>query len=153
MRTQTPRDTTVKRAILSEIAPTKREVAHLLAAFAQAIMLGDARAVATLWEVPALVISDGGTRSLSTTGEVGMYLEGVARRLDERGVSGVRPEIQRMSWSTDRLVTVLVRWPYLSADGCDVGKAETSSYVLRRSDGDHLRVVAVIEMGLEPEIV
>jgi hypothetical protein len=142
-----------KTLVVPHVTPGRREVGHMLAAFAQAIMLRDARAVAALWEVPAIVVSDDGTRAVSSYEEVTMYFETTARKYDERGISGARAEIQRVSWLTDRLVTVLVRWPYLAADGLDLGRAESCTYVLRRNESDQLRVVAVIEMGPEPEPV
>lgn len=153
MRTQTIPSAAGKKVLAPEVASGRREIGHMLAAFAQAVMLGDARSVAALWEVPALVISDEGTRAIATLDEVAMYFEGVSKEYARRGVSGARPEIQRVSWLTDRLVTVVVRWPYLAADGRDLGRVESSTLVLRRNDSDQLRVVAVLEMGEEPELV
>ncbi len=140
-----------KKAVTPEVTPGRREIGHMLAAFAQALSLGDGRAVAALWEVPALLISDEGTRAVSSLDEVAMFFEGASKDYLARGVFGTRPEIQRLAWVTDRIVSVTVRWPHLSADGRELGRAESSTYILRRNQQEQLRVVAVIAMGVEPE--
>src|SRR5512139_929698 len=55
-------ETVERKKVAPELTPGRREVGHMLAAFAQALTLGDGRAVAGMWEVPALLISDSGTR-------------------------------------------------------------------------------------------
>ena len=69
------------------------------------------------------------------------------RRNTTRGVSRIpAPDILRLDWLTNRLAIVEVRWPYLAADGDEVGE-ETSTYVIRREPDGRLAIRAAVLHG------
>ena len=53
-----------------------RDVQSYMQTFAQALSAGDAKTIATLWDVPALVMSDQGVHAVSTRDEVEAFFSG-----------------------------------------------------------------------------
>jgi ketosteroid isomerase-like protein len=124
------------------------EVQELLTRFARAFTTGDGKRVATMWAVPAVVISADETRLVTSRDEVEAFFGGAQQQYNERGVTDTRPEIQGEDWVGDGLVVVKVRWPHLDAAGREVG-AEASDYTLRRDPAGQLQICAVLMRGVE----
>lgn len=123
-------------------------VRAMLQRFAQAFTTGDGAGAAACWEVPALVVSDEGSRAVSSAGEVAAFFGGAQDQYHQQGVTGTRPEVEGMAWHTGRLASVTVRWPYLDAQGRDVGRAESSVYVVRVGEGG-AKICAVVMRGVQ----
>ncbi|RYF15534.1 MAG: hypothetical protein EOO30_14170 [Comamonadaceae bacterium] len=120
----------------------------MLRRFARAFTSGDGPAAAACWEVPALVVADEGTRAVSTLEEVAAFFGGAAKEYHAQGVTGTRVDVQRIEWHTQRLASVTVRWPWLDGQGAEVGRAESSVYVVRL-DGGAARICAVVMRGMQ----
>ncbi len=120
----------------------------LLQRFAHAFTTGDGPGAAACWEVPALVVSDDGSRAVASLDEVAAFFGGTKAQYNARGVVGTRVDIQRTDWHTDHLASVTVRWPHLDAQGGEVGRSETSTYVVRLR-GDDARICAVLMAGVQ----
>jgi hypothetical protein len=119
-------------------------VRAMLQRFARAFTSGDGAAAAACWEIPALVVADEGTRAVGSLDEVASFFGGAAKQYHVQGVTGTRVDIQRVEWHTQRLASVTVRWPYLDAQGAEVGRAESSVYLVRLSAGEAKIGVAVM---------
>jgi hypothetical protein len=117
--------------------------------FAQALTNGDAKAISGMWEVPAFVLGDEG-RVVNTPVEVEQFFAGAQDEYNERGIMDTRAEIETLEWPTDRIVLATVRWPYLDADGREVG-AESSTYALCRDEDGELKMRVVIMRGVATE--
>jgi hypothetical protein len=116
----------------------------------RAVTSGDGAAAARLWETPALVIGDDMQRAVSTEAELVEFFGGAKAQYNARGITDTRAEIVRLTWPTERIAIVEVRWPYLDAKGDEVGD-ETSTYTLRRDDAGTLRLrVAVMHGASKP---
>jgi ketosteroid isomerase-like protein len=126
------------------------EVKQLLDQFARAVTSGDGRAIARLWDSPALVVSDEAVRSVASLGEVEQFFSGAKDQYNRLGIVDTRADVTRLDWATDRIAVVRVRWPWLDAEGRENGE-ETSTYVLRRDDAGNLKVRAVIMHGAAPK--
>lgn len=126
--------------------PTDTPIRDLLQRFSRAFTSGDGPGAAACWEVPALVISDDGTRAVQTLDEVAAFFGGATAQYHEQGVTGTRADIQHIDWHTDRLASVTVKWPYLDAEGKEVGRSESSVYVVRVSGGEG-KICAVVMRG------
>jgi ketosteroid isomerase-like protein len=133
----------------TELQPRVREdsaVQELLDRFARAVTSGDGEAVARLWETPALVLDDRTARTVGSPTEIEGFFSGAKERYNARGILDTRPEIERLEWLNDRIVAVLVRWPYLDERGQEVGE-ERSTYILRAGSDGRLKIRVAVMQG------
>lgn len=120
----------------------------MLQRFAHAFTSGDGPGAAACWEVPALVVSAEGNRAVATLEEVGAFFGGAKDQYNAHGVTGTRVDVQGIAWHTPSLASVTVRWPWLDAEGREVGRSESSCYVVR-VNGDTAKICAVLLLGTE----
>ena len=123
------------------------EVQQVLDQMARALISGDGRAVARLWEPPALVLSDQEVHSVASSEEVAKFFGGAKDQYNQMGIVDTRPDIQRLTWPTQRMAIVEVRWPWLDANGRESG-SETSTYTFRRDDSGQLKLRVVVMHGV-----
>lgn len=123
-----------------------KEVQTLLDQLASAITSGDGRAVAKLWETPALVVHDEQVIAVGSAQEIETFFGGSNEQYNARGITDTRPEVTRLTWPTTNIAIVEVRWPYLDAAGATHGY-ETSTYTLRRNEAGELKVRVVVMPG------
>jgi hypothetical protein len=121
-------------------------VRDFFARFARALAAGNARAIASMWQTPALAVGDRDLQPLATPREVEAFFAGAKEDYDARGVSEARPEVVRVDWLTERVAQVRVRWPYRDRSGADLGE-ESSTYVVRQDDVGQLRICVVVMHG------
>jgi len=136
-------------ARVEEVASGSRDVTVIqdfLDRFARALTSGDGAAIATMWNVPALVVSDQEVLPVSSTEQVAKFFGGAKQEYNARGVTGTRGEIVNLEWVTDRIAIAEVRWPWLDESGNEVGE-EASTYTLRRDDGGNLKICATVMHG------
>ena len=115
-----------------------------------ALTTGDVKTVASLWETPALVLSDNDALAVMGTEQVENFFAGAKNDYNSRGITDTRPIIVRQQWASHRIAIVEVRWPWLDAQGNEIG-AETSTYTLRRDENGMLKMRCVVMHGaLEP---
>lgn len=121
-------------------------IRDMLQRFARAFTSGDGPGAAACWEVPALVVAEDGSRAIATLKEVGAFFGGARTQYNEQGVMGTRADVTCVEWFTPRLASVEVTWPYLDAQGREIGKAESSVYIVRiAADGQARITVAVLK--------
>jgi hypothetical protein len=140
---------TTHAAHASEHPPDVRRdtsVQSFLDKLGRAVTSGDGAAAARLWTTPGFVVGDDMVRAIATSDEVAAFFGGAKEEYNRRGIVDTRAEIVRLTWPTDRLAIVEVRWPYLDAKGDEVGD-ETSTYTLRRDDDGELRLVVALMHG------
>jgi hypothetical protein len=111
-------------------------VQDFLEGFGKALTAGDGEAIAEMWQTPAFVLGGGMARPVNTHAEVAEFFGGARAEYNHLGITDTRPEIVRLDEITDHLVMVRVHWPYLDAQGRNVG-GECSTYTLsREGSGD-----------------
>ncbi|HXU79803.1 MAG TPA: hypothetical protein VN914_00280 [Polyangia bacterium] len=125
------------------------DVQELLDRMARALTAGDGRAVAAMWETPALVVGDEMLQAVRTAAELEQFFSGAKAQYNKMGIADTRPDIVRLSWATPRIAIAQVRWPYLDAKGEEVGE-ETSTYTLRRNQAGELKLCAAVMHGAAP---
>jgi len=130
----------------TEIGPDNAAVRALLAKLARAVTSGDGRAAATIWATPAMVIGDDVALTVGSSADIQDVFGGAKAQYNAHGITDTRPDILRLDWVTHRIAIVEVRWPYLAADGDEVGE-ETSTYVIRREPDGQLAIRAAILHG------
>ena len=118
----------------------------LLARLARALTSGDGEAAAEIWATPALVLGDDLALTVGSGGVIRDVFGSAKAQYDARGITDTRPDILRLDWITQRLAIVEVRWPYLAADGEEIGE-ETSTYVIRREPDGRLAIRAAVMHG------
>jgi hypothetical protein len=129
-----------------EAGPDNGAVRALLARLARALTSGDGKAAAAMWATPALVLGDDMALTVSSSADLQEVFGGAKAQYNARGITDTRPDILRLDWVTNRLAIVEVRWPYLAADGDEVGE-ETSTYVIRREPDGRLAIRATVMHG------
>lgn len=134
----------------ARVKPAPRsEVQELLNQVARAVTAGDGNQVATLWEVPGVIISADAVTPIASREQLEAMFSAARQEYNLRGIVDTRAEILDEDWIGERLVVVRVRWPYLDASGREVG-AEASDYTLRRDPSGRLRICAVLMRGAKP---
>ncbi len=126
----------------------EKRVQSMLEKFAKAFTRSDGKAAAECWEVPALIVADQGTKAVATLAEVETFYGGAAKQYNDMGITSTRPEVQSITWMTEQLATVHVRWPYLDAQGKQRPESESSTYVMR-FDGDQPKINVAVMMGFK----
>jgi uncharacterized protein (TIGR02246 family) len=123
-------------------------VRALLERMARALTSGDARAVASLWAAPALIIGPDGTQAVGAIEELAEILGGAKDQYNARGVVDTRPDVVSLRWATDSIAIVEVRWPWLDEHRNEVGE-EVSTYTITREGVEGLKLrVAVMHGGV-----
>lgn len=134
----------------ARLGPSSRNerasVQELLDRFARALTAGDGEAVAELWETPAFVLGSGMARAVSARAEVVEFFSSGKDQYNALGITDTRAEIQALDWVSEDLVVVDVRWPYLDANGEEVGE-ERSTYTLLRDAQGRLKIRSVLMRG------
>ena len=123
------------------------EIQQVLNRMARAVVSGDGRTVAEMWEVPALVVGDENVMCVNRPEEFEAFFGSAKAQYNAQGITDTRPEIVRIEWATKRLATVQVRWPYLDSNG-KIRGSETSTYVMRRNDKDELKLRVAVMHGI-----
>jgi hypothetical protein len=106
-------------------------IQSLLNRFARALTSGDTDTICKLWGVPSLVLHEGTARAVTSLDEVSQFFANGPEQYRQQGIVDTRPEIVRLDWLTERMASVQVRWPYLNAQGEEIGE-ERSTYILMR---------------------
>jgi hypothetical protein len=122
-------------------------VQRFLDRYGQALTAGDGKTIATMWEVPALVLGDQNARAVQASEEVEKFFNAAASQYRAQGIAATRPDVTSISWLSERIVLVEARWPYIDRKGRETGSAETSTYTLRLDDRGELRVRVAIMHG------
>jgi len=124
------------------------EIQELLDRLAKALTGGDGKAVSTLWEVPATIVSDEGVMHIDSLDMLEPMFSSAKTHYNERGIAATRGDIQRLTKISDKIILVEIRWPYLDERGREIG-AECSDYTLRRDEAGALKIRSVLMRGVE----
>ena len=122
------------------------EVRHYFDAYARALTNGDGNAIAALWALPSLLMSDQGVRSVGSVTEIERLFAGAKGMYAVRGIVDTRPDIQYVEWLTQRIVVADVRWPLFDALHHELG-SESSTYTLMRDRAGDLKMRIVVMRG------
>jgi hypothetical protein len=132
------------------MAQHRGEVQEVLNRVARAVTAGDGKAMAKLWEVPAMVIGADMAMAITDSQEIEKFFGGAKAQYNERGITDTRAEIEELDEVGQNVFIASVRWPYLDAAGNTIG-AERSDYTLRRDDKGELKIRSVLMRGVEGE--
>ncbi len=127
----------------------EQKIQAMLGSFARAFTAGDGKSAGTFWHVPALIVADEGTKAVSAIKEVEDFYNDAAKQYNDMGIIDTRPEVQSVTWLTDRLASVHVQWPYLGRGGEVRKETEASTYLLRLDSSGEPKIVTVVMMGFD----
>lgn len=116
--------------------------------FSRDLTSGDGRAAAARFEYPAVMImSDvgkyGGNQVLQDEGTVASFFDKAPEQYHAKGIEQTTANLEDIEWIAPDLALVRVRFPYLDAQGDDMGDGETSVYVVRKTGLDFAICTAV----------
>lgn len=123
------------------------EVQAFVDAMARSLISGDGDAVASMYEVPALIISDEGVLAVESTAQIAQFFGAAKAQYNAQGIFDTRADLIDLERIGKRLMVATVRWPHLDAAGKEVA-AEASDYTLRRDDTGRLRIRSVLMRGM-----
>lgn len=123
--------------------PADDEIQDFFDRMAAALTRGDGEAVADLWAVPALVLSDRHVQAVGSREEVARFFGSAKDQYNQLGIADTRAQIVGFERLTTRIVQVDVRWPWLDANGAERGE-EMSTYLLRRDESGELKLQGVV---------
>ncbi len=116
---------------------------QLFDGIAVALNSGDAAAIASAWETPALVVGDSGIHAVRARAEVESFFAGAREQYTSRGITATRAEIVRVSWVGSRTAIAEVRWPLLDERNRELGE-ERTTYTLRLNESGEPKIHAAV---------
>jgi hypothetical protein len=128
-------------------SPINREIQTFLDAYGRALSAGDGAHIATMWSVPALVLSDAGAHAVASLDEVAAFFAAAAAQYKERGIVETRPELIFVERVSERILLINVRWPGLDVGGKQVAEEETLYTLMLGDDGQPKIRVAIVRGG------
>ena len=116
-------------------------VKDMLEHYGAALSAGNLPVISNCWSVPALVLSDDGAMSVTSSGEIEAFFSQGIEYYRSQGLMSTRPELERVEMLSDTLASVDVRWPSYDSSGTEKS-SERSHYILQLGgDGQmHIRV-------------
>ena len=149
-----PRRST-QRTARARNAPHQREVQAFLERFTACMTSGDGDGVVQCFELPSLIVmSDpkyGQSQVLQEPQKLSSFFTQAPDMYAQKGIATTIPDIESLDWLSDALGLVTVRFPYIDADGNDLGDSERSLYVLRRDNNGELAICAAITLGTDSD--
>ena len=150
-----PRQTETETTKAPRKAPRKtrtkdQEVQDYLDRYARALTAGDGETVASMWDVPAIVVGEDEAIVITELQQVSDFFGAAKPMYNARGIFTTRAELIDVDRISDNLVNCLVRWPHLDANEEEIGE-ESSSYTLRRGSDGHLKMRVVVMRGEKPK--
>jgi len=122
------------------------EVQDYMDRYTRALTAGDGETIASMWEVPALVVGEEEVLDITDLQQVNDFFGAANQIYNERGIFTTRAELLEVDRISDNLVNCLVRWPHLDANEEEVAE-ESSSYTLRRGKDGSLKMRVVVMRG------
>ena len=126
-----------------DTTPTS-EIAAFLDRYAEALSAGDLPGIAACYVLPALVVGDAVTITVTEAGQVEAAFAGAAEAYRAKGLVAIRPELGALDPLTPNLTLVDVRWSYLDEAG-EARQHTSYRYLLRRSDAGELGIQVVVD--------
>jgi hypothetical protein len=90
----------------------------------------------------------GGAQAIPDAGQAAEFFDRAPEQYHAKGIEETFPDIQDVQWLSDDLALVRAHFPYIDADGNDMGDGESSVYVVRRND-DGLAICCAIPLGTD----
>ena len=118
----------------------------------RALVRGDGRHAAELFDPPAYLLGDDNAQAILTQEEIVGFFTGMKEQLTAHGVSDTRAEIVRLDRITSRLVMVTLRYPWLAENGAEIGE-ERASYILQRGFDGGLKIRVALMRGFTEKTI
>ena len=144
------------RAIPRSASSAKdRGIQRFLDRFTQALTAGEGQAAAACFEYPSLMVMSavgeyGGAQAIDDERSAAGFFEQAPQQYHAKGIEETFPEVEWVEWISHDLALAQVHFPYIDADGNDLGDGETSVYVLRKA-GAGYAICAAITLGTDSE--
>jgi hypothetical protein len=94
----------------------------------------------------------GPTQLLQDEGTVADFFGKAPAMYNEKGIASTVAVIEDLRWVTPEIGIVQARFPYLDADGNDIGNAETSIYTIRRNEAGDLAIICAVALGTDEDL-
>jgi hypothetical protein len=118
----------------------------------RALVKGDGRHAAELFDPPAYLLGDENAQAILTQEEIVGFFTGAKEQYTARGIADTRAEIVRLDRITSRLVMVTLRYPWLADNGSEIGE-ERASYIIQRGFDGGLKIRVALMRGFSERAV
>lgn len=145
-KTQNKARATTSRTKLEPDSELQARVQAYLDEFCDAMTSGDVQTVAALWAIPAFIVDKNDTRVVHERREVEEFFRGAPEMYAQRGIDDTRAEIEHLDVIDETLVLVTVRWPYIDAQGEEIGE-ESSTYTLKADSSGNFKMCVCTMRG------
>ena len=119
-------------------------VEQFLLEYGEALSAVDGARIATMWEIPSLVLSDQGSVPVTDAAQVDRFFTAAAGQYLEAGLSGVRAEHVAIEQISDQLCSADVRWIGIETEGRATRYKEFSLYLLRQREDGSIRIQVAV---------
>jgi hypothetical protein len=153
-RTRTSRSSR-RRTTRPRLQRGQKELQAFFDHFTNCLTSGDGQGAAACFEYPALMVMAneqkyGKSQPLGDVQVVADFFAKAPQMYHDRGVDQTFADLREVDWLADDLALVRAHFPYIDADGNDMGDGETSLYVVRRNDDGHA-ICAAITLGTDED--
>lgn len=118
----------------------RQAVETFFAEYGQALGSRDAKAIASHWGTPSLVVSDEGPIAVASAGQVEQFFSSSMQQY--AGVAEAKANIEQINELSENVVAVEIAWQHKDDRGSVVG-GEKGHYMLSRQNGQLLIFVYV----------
>ncbi|MDQ3931506.1 MAG: hypothetical protein M3252_01520 [Actinomycetota bacterium] len=116
--------------------------------YGEALSAGDLSGISGCWEIPALVLSDGGTIPVSSRDEIEGFFAQAIEFYRAQGLVMTRPQLEGTVRLSETLTSVDVRWVAFDQSGREAS-SERSHYILRLGDDGQQRIQVALTITLQ----
>ena len=148
---RSPRPGIKRHATIQRSRKGQKDIQAFLDRFTACLTAGDGQGAAACFEYPAFMVMAnaeqyGKNQPFVDPQVVAGFFDRAPQMYHDRGIETTFADIQGIDWLADDLALVRTFFPYIDADGNDMGDGETSLYAIRRND-DGLAICAAIALG------
>lgn len=122
------------------------DVTNFFLRFARALMAGDIKKIAQCWALPSLAVGDSFSMAMTTTTDIETLFAGIKQQYQVRGIAEAKPIVQSLTWATELMAVVDIRWPYIDRHGAEIG-AESSIYTVKRDETGEVKILCALMKG------
>ncbi len=127
--------------------------------FTRSLTAGDGQATASCFEYPSLMVMSAvggynGTQPISSLDEAIDFFSKAPEQYHAKGVEETFPDIEEVQWLSHDLALVRAHFPYIDADGNDMGDGETSVYLIRKQTApapSPFTICAAVTLGVDSD--
>lgn len=149
------RRSSAHRPTRAKEVPGARDFQSFFDRFTYCLTAGDGEGAAACFEHPAFLVMSsvgeaGGQQTMPDAAATAAMFAKSPEQYNAKGIYETFAVIEDVEYLPGDLCIVRCRFPYIDADGNDMGNSESSLYIVRRR-GDDWKICCAVTLGVESE--